>query len=204
MIEERIAALHESGAVLMEKFGGSFAECVRQSNHSSQALLQLITENFPLFRDWLEYKGRTVYFLKRAQLLIGEIWRLYDGAGLGHFHDIHALTMFADYRVPQILEFMGALKYSDSFRTALLEKRVFPRDNPQEIEMRGCCVQAVELIKPEIVKRLEAQQLADSSVVLDPQEINSVLIDFFLWTYASTHRTELASSPIIRIRTTNY
>eukprot|EP00042_Codosiga_hollandica_P035730 m.267298 g.267298 ORF g.267298 m.267298 type:complete len:139 (-) comp54715_c0_seq6:570-986(-) len=98
MIEERIAALHESGAVLMEKFGGSFAECVRQSNHSSQALLQLITENFPLFRDWLEYKGRTVYFLKRAQLLIGEIWRLYDGAGLGHFHDIHALTMFADYR----------------------------------------------------------------------------------------------------------
>ena len=34
--------------------------------------------------------------------------------------------------------------------------------------------------------------------------LNSVLIDFFLWDYATTHRDELQASPIHRIRSIFY
>ena len=35
-----------------------------------------------------------------------------QGKGLGDFHDIDRLTMFADYRVPVVLRELGVLKYS--------------------------------------------------------------------------------------------
>ena len=34
-----------------------------------------------------------------------------QGQGLGEFHDIDQLTMFADYRVPVTLKELGILKY---------------------------------------------------------------------------------------------
>ena len=35
-----------------------------------------------------------------------------QGRGLGAFHDIDRLTMFADYRVPVVLRQLGILEYS--------------------------------------------------------------------------------------------
>ena len=40
-----------------------------------------------------------------------------QGRGLGCFHDIGALTMFADYRVPVVLRQMGVLTYSQDLAT---------------------------------------------------------------------------------------
>ena len=37
---------------------------------------------------------------------------MFEGRGLGKFDDIDQLTMFPDYRVPQSLQYFGALKYS--------------------------------------------------------------------------------------------
>jgi hypothetical protein len=39
-----------------------------------------------------------VSFWKRAQILVADIWACFEGKGLGTFHDIDSLTMFADYR----------------------------------------------------------------------------------------------------------
>ena len=36
------------------------------------------------------------------------------------------------------------------------------------------------------------------------KHLNAVLIDFYLWDYATTHRDELRHSPIHRIRTIFY
>jgi hypothetical protein len=44
-----------------------------------------------------------------------------QGRGLGSFHDIHKLTMFADYRVPVVLRELGVLKYDED-----LGSRVHP------------------------------------------------------------------------------
>ena len=39
-----------------------------------------------------------VYFLKRAQIFVADVWHRFEGRGYGEFHDIDSLTMFADYR----------------------------------------------------------------------------------------------------------
>ena len=58
-----------------------------------------------------------MWILKRAQLLCADLW--YCGtqseqteiSKLCKFEDIQQLSAFADYRIPQSLESMGALEY---------------------------------------------------------------------------------------------
>ena len=50
---------------------------------------------------------------KRVQILVADIWACFEGKGIGEFTDIDSITMFADYRVPQILVHLGAMRYSD-------------------------------------------------------------------------------------------
>uniref|UniRef100_F7FRF2 Queuosine 5'-phosphate N-glycosylase/hydrolase n=3 Tax=Monodelphis domestica TaxID=13616 RepID=F7FRF2_MONDO len=56
LIEERHKILNETGKILLEKFGGSFLNCVRKCDRSAQKLLSLIVENFPSYRDVAKYE----------------------------------------------------------------------------------------------------------------------------------------------------
>lgn len=60
-----------------------------------------------------------VSFYKRAQILVGDIWACFRGEGLGAFYDIDYITMFADYRVPQVLIHFGAIRYSNPLLSRL-------------------------------------------------------------------------------------
>jgi len=99
--------------VLIDKFSGSFVTCLRSCENSAVKLLQIVLENFECFKDVGKAYGKDVSILKRAQILISDIWALFEGKGLGHFHDIDSLSMFADYRVPQSLQYFGVLLYSN-------------------------------------------------------------------------------------------
>ena len=39
-----------------------------------------------------------MHILKRAQILVADLWACFEGQGLGAFTDIDTITMFADYR----------------------------------------------------------------------------------------------------------
>lgn len=41
------------------------------------------------------YEGREIRFLKRAQILVADLWACFDGGGYGRFDDIGVITMFA-------------------------------------------------------------------------------------------------------------
>jgi hypothetical protein len=118
LFEERLSVLHEVGSILLEKYDGTFITCITQAEKSAMKLLNIIVENFPCFRDEAEYNGKSVSLYKRAQILIGDIWNFFGGKGWGEFEDIDQLTMFADYRIPQVLMYFGVLSYSDE----LMEK----------------------------------------------------------------------------------
>lgn len=51
MIEQRIENLKEASAILLEKYEGSFVNCVKASEQSAQKLLDLIVNDFPSYRD---------------------------------------------------------------------------------------------------------------------------------------------------------
>lgn len=56
---------------------------------------------------------------------MGDIWACFKGEGIGKFLDIDYLTMFADYRIPQILLHFGAIRYSNALMTKLESGKSF-------------------------------------------------------------------------------
>ncbi|CAH8579632.1 unnamed protein product [Schistosoma curassoni] len=113
LFDERLNALRCAGKTLLENFDGSFKNALSSCDNSAAKLLKLLCNYFPSFRDYSIYKGKHVSFLKRAQILIGDLWYCFEGKGLGYFHDIDEITAFADYRVPQVLYYFGAIEYSE-------------------------------------------------------------------------------------------
>ncbi|CAI7901647.1 unnamed protein product, partial [Closterium sp. NIES-53] len=69
--------------------------------------------------DHTIYRGRQVALFKRAQIFVADLWGAFSGRGLGHFSDIHRLTMFADYVVPAVLRSRGVLTYAPSLAAAV-------------------------------------------------------------------------------------
>lgn len=120
LFKERIQCLHEVGQVLLTKYQGSFVNCVKKAEKSAKTLLALIAEDFPCFRDEAMYNSIKVGIYKRAQIVIGDIWACFRGEGLGEFTDINdTITMFADYRIPQVLVHFGALEYNTLLKNVL-------------------------------------------------------------------------------------
>lgn len=66
-----------------------------------------------------------VAILKRAQILVADIWACCGGEGLGEFTDIDELTAFADYRIPQSLLWLGVLEYSEDLVKALQNGKLY-------------------------------------------------------------------------------
>lgn len=96
-------------------------------------------------------QGCKVAFYKRAQILIADTWACCGGEGYGEFHDIDTITMFADYRIPQALAWFGALEYSKSLRSVLDDSNhSFKSGDAQEVEIRGGCIYAVDLVVEEV------------------------------------------------------
>ena len=172
--------LNQAGTVLLEKFNGSFSYCVDACKHSAARLLELIVANFPSFRDEATFNGTSVSFYKRAQILIADLWACFENRQFGRFDDIEVVTMFADYRVPQVLMYHGVLKYSEQLLEHLRGRKVVDVGHSWELEIRGCTIWAVELVRQQLEK-----QRGGKSLQCEEQEqsfpINSIMIDFYLW-----------------------
>ncbi|KAA3673405.1 uncharacterized protein DEA37_0004417 [Paragonimus westermani] len=183
---ERLRLLHEAGKTLVRNFNGSFINVVNQCNNSALKLLDLICEWFPSFRDCAVYRGQQISFLKRAQILVGDLWSCFGGKGWGYFYDIDEITAFADYRVPQVLFFFGALKY-DVELTNLLHRgasigELIPNGSPMEVEIRAASIHAVQLIVQQVKQRL-------GELLTQPTKIhcNAILVDNYIWNYRRDH-----------------
>uniref|UniRef100_A0A060SZL4 Queuosine 5'-phosphate N-glycosylase/hydrolase n=1 Tax=Blastobotrys adeninivorans TaxID=409370 RepID=A0A060SZL4_BLAAD len=169
LLEERIAVLKEASSVLKSMGYASFAELIPLAQQSATRLVELLSDKFPSFNDTSMYHGHKVYIFKRVQIFVADLWACFRGQGYGQFTDIDEITMFADYRVPQILHSLGCLKYSPQLQTRLLEHHLIPHGDPDEVELRACSIWAVELMLKQIL-------------TIDPgATVNAILIDFYLW-----------------------
>ncbi|CAH1783510.1 unnamed protein product, partial [Owenia fusiformis] len=198
MLHERLKVLHEVGSKLVEKYNGSFVNCIYEADGSANKLLEIIMENFPAFRDVAEFKGKQVGIYKRAQILISDIWACCEGTGLGAFKDVDTITMFADYRIPQILVYFGALEYSDHLMDLLKKDTLFQSGDQLEVEIRGCSIWAVELIVR------EARELMAKDESLKDNSMNAIMVDHYLWDYRVAHAIETNHIPIHKIRCIYY
>jgi hypothetical protein len=134
------------------------------------------------FRDASVYKGRLVHFYKRAQIFVADIWGAYgrptDVNHPYYFHDIDRVTMFADYRIPQILLQVGVLEYSDSLLTKIVNREVIAFGAEEELEIRAATVVAVEMIRDRLKEKKDVSLLA-------------VEIDWLLWNWGEQVKEEI-------------
>lgn len=117
---------------VIEKYG-SFENFISSANKKFSVLVPKIQKLYS-FDD---------PFLKRAQILACDIY----GAGLADFDDPEYLTAFADYRVPQILNYFGILEYSSFLNNKISNNKLIAKNSNQEKEIRAATIAAIELLR---------------------------------------------------------
>jgi hypothetical protein len=159
-------ALNDLGRYLLDGFNGNFAALVEAAESSAAQLVQLL-KKMSYFNDVEPYGDIEVPFYKRAQITAADLSIAFKGLGWGHFNDLDQLTIFADNLVPHVLRMDGVLIYDESLIERIAAGTLIPAGSGEEVEIRACALQAVELIKKEIRK--------------SGQAINSSDLDYFLW-----------------------
>jgi hypothetical protein len=188
LMKERVKILNEIGNVVCSKYEGRFNNLLKLANGDCMRLLSIITKEFPSFEDISELEGKEVFFYKRAQLFINDIYQIFNGKGFGELKNIDQLTACADYKLPQILRKKGILKYSTELSDKIDNKIEIPHNSREEIEIRANTIWAVEYIKTEVLKN-------------DPRILSTEINDH-LW--LSTQEKFPDDKPYHRTRTTAY
>ena len=163
LLEERARMVTEVFEVISTSFNNSCKEFVTKANRNAPALVKLISDSFPCFRDQSIYTGQQVFLYKRAQILVSDLHLAYrdlikiqgantDNEVLNFGDSVKELTMFADYRVPQILREKGVLVYSKELADIVDNKKEIMHSTEHEIEIRAGTIIAVEDIKEALGK----------------------------------------------------
>ena len=112
---------------------------IAAADGSAAKLVNLLASDFPCFRDEHKFGDRRkpIRFMKRAQIMVADLWACFGGESYGAFRDIDKITMFADYRVPQMLCSLGCLYFSPSLDMAIRAKADIELGSSWELQLRG-------------------------------------------------------------------
>ncbi|MCK5826928.1 hypothetical protein KAH43_00275 [Candidatus Bipolaricaulota bacterium] len=138
-------AWNDLGDDLSTRYQGQFTRLIEAAGHSAGQLVRLMSAQ-PLFQDVSDYHGIDVPLYKRSQLLASDLSLALDERGLGQFDDLDDLTIFADNLVPHVLRLEGILEYTPELVAEIEAERLIPEGSDEEIEIRACCIHAVELM----------------------------------------------------------
>jgi hypothetical protein len=175
---ERARLIREIGTNLQLHFNGKASKLITSANNSVVKLVTLITAFFPGFRDHAIYEGHQIFLYKRAQIFCADVWGCFNHQGLGKFDDIHKLTMFADYRVPQILRHYDVLIYSESLAHKIDSLEILQPGSPEEVEIRAATIHCVEQMRVYLQKNHRIR-------------CKSVELDWLLWQKGEVQRHEI-------------
>ncbi len=153
LFEERWRIIREIGKIMTQKYGGKVKNIIAKAGGDAQALVDLVVNDFPSFSDVSRYKGKNVFFHKRAQLLVADISRTCSGQSFSSLQHLDQLSACADYKLPQILRKMGIIEYSTILSETVDQNIEIPHNSREEIEIRASTIWAVEYIKEEVKKQ---------------------------------------------------
>jgi hypothetical protein len=174
------SSLQDLGRRLTEQCRGSFAALVDDAEFSAVRLVETLAA-WDCFADTSSHGELRLPFLKRAQIAAADLHR----AGLGGFSDIEALTMFADNLVPHVLRLDRILRFARGLVERIAAGELIEHGSPEEVEIRACAVQAVELI-----------------VAAAPVTLTAAEVDEILWNRGQ--QPAYKAQPRHRSRTTAY
>ena len=149
------ASLRDLGEHVAAEHDGSFAATADAAGGSAVALARRLGD-WPSFADRSRYGELELAFLKRAQIAAADLHR----AGVADFADLPRLTMFADNLVPHVLRLDGILRFDPELVARIDRVELIEHGSTEEVEIRACAVQAVELLVAASVEpRLSAAEV---------------------------------------------
>ena len=153
--------------MLIQKYNGHFGDVVRSADEDALRLLDIIVTDFPSFNDFSIYDDCRVFFYKRAQLVISDVYQIFKSRGLGDLKNVERLTAFADYKIPQVLRRLGILGYSQELAAKVDNRIPISHGSKEEVEIRANTIWAIELMRKELRTRIP--------------NITAVDLDSYLW-----------------------
>ncbi|MFZ1987557.1 MAG: queuosine salvage family protein [Minisyncoccia bacterium] len=168
LMEERLEIIRENFRILREHFDGQALNILKEAGMDADRIVSLLLEHFPSFDDSVDWNGHQIFLLKRAQIFVSDL----SFAGLSELTitNLGNLTVFADYKLPQILESFGVLRYSSELDADVVNEILIPAGSQKEVELRASSIAAIEQIRNEI-ERLG-------------REISTNELDWILWVKA--------------------
>ncbi|MGH2494347.1 MAG: queuosine 5'-phosphate N-glycosylase/hydrolase, partial [Ktedonobacteraceae bacterium] len=147
LFEQRLANAREVGRVLLERFDGQFARAIEEAQGSAVRLALLLAEHFPSFHDVASFRGQAVRFFKRAQICVADLYGAFGGKRWGAFTSMDQLTIFADYKLPQLLRHAGVLEYHPTLAEHIDRLELLGPGSEEEVQIRAATVWACELLR---------------------------------------------------------
>lgn len=150
LVQERAEIIRENFGMLGDHFGGQAINLLKKADYDADAIVALLCKWFSTFEDHSLIERHRAYFLKRAQIFCSDI--SFTGLPELAIKNLDHLTVFADYKLPQILESFGVLSYAPKLNEDIIEERLIRRDSREEVELRASSIVAIERIRSEMEK----------------------------------------------------
>lgn len=180
LLEERTRSLNELGYYIKSEFA-SFKNFVESNEYDCVKIVNSIARGVTTYRDETIYKGKQIAIFKRAQILAADLFYMFRELNEPIIlKNSDALTMFADYRVPQILLDLGIMEYDQDLLNDILNKKEILPNTLQEIEIRANTIISVEKIKNKINEK-----------GILKKNILSLEVDYVLWNVGEERRKDL-------------
>lgn len=166
LLAQRLTAFWETGAVLLEHYAGRFDALVDAVGGDARRVAYRLGEEFASFRDIAEYDGAPVAFLKRAQICAADLHRTWLANGHGGLANMDALTVFADYRLPQLMRDEGLIVLDKEFAARIDRGEEIPAQSPEEIELRAATIWVGKLLANALAATGQATPMWELDYVL--------------------------------------
>jgi len=186
-LSERLRILKDLFCFIETQHSGSFVQLVVSAGFDTQKLLKAIIDNLTNFQDHCVYKGKQVFFYKRAQILTADLnealkdyYRIrkdnltgkekefFDQFPKTGLSNAEKLTCFADYRVPQVLNEFGVVEYSESLASKVYGLKEIDAGSEEECEIRAAMIYVVERLS----------HLSENAF-----KLSDIQIDWIFWQY---------------------
>jgi hypothetical protein len=183
---ERLAGLRELGAAYA-RHGGPLG-LIARGGGDAVATVSALVDALPGWEDLRVLGGVELPFRKRAQLCVAMLHARERAAGRGGFDGMQRLTVFADYRLPQILRAEGVMVLAPDLEKRIEQGLPLALGSADEVAIRAATITASE-------------GLADALRPRFP-EVDALLVDNLLWRRAVERDGEIPA--FHRTRCTDY
>lgn len=148
LVDERLQIIRENFKILKERFDGQALRILKEAGMDADKIVDTLLENFPRFNDSVDWNDHRVFLLKRVQIFVSDL--SFTGLPELGIKNLEHLTVFADYKLPQILESFGVLKYSPELDADVVNEMLIPAGSQKEVEIRASSIAAIEQIRDEM------------------------------------------------------